>query len=513
MPPAAELVFAIVVAVIGAATGWCLRGGGSAQRKPKKDGREIRYAREVLGRLHDLAAHVAADVDEHTSRVEEINEELLSSPSQETEEVVSVVSKLLQANNRMQEQLASADEKLRQQAEQIESKAMEARTDVLTGLANRRAFDAEMAHRLAEFERHGRTFSVIMIDVDRFKSFNDTHGHQAGDAVLSGLGSVLGDSSRELDLVARYGGEEFSIVLPDAGVSNASLAAERVRKTIEAARFRFRATDLHVTVSMGVAELVPQEKVAGLIERADAALYASKEAGRNRVSWHDGEKIQSPGDRSETVEVQQCQARGEASPGEQPQEQPSATPAEAKALAPAERADGEHERRFDRDVFEERLGGRLLEWRNGGVPPAVLLVRIDQYGKITSEHGEKLGESVLDEARKILDTVIGDLEVLARYDVADFAVLLPEADLCATVRIAERLRETIAQCSLPAGDGELQFTVSVSAVAAMYGDETLEVLQRVEEALDAAVKSGGDCSYFHNGQWSEMANEALQSTI
>ena len=149
------------------------------------------------------------------------------------------IGSLVEANDRMQRQLVSADEKLQEQARQIESHAAEARTDALTNLPNRRAFDDEMTRRLAGSRRHGWTFSVFMMDVDHFKSLNDTHGHQAGDEVLRGLGKVLQNTAREADMIARYGGEEFAAVLPDTTVDDATIGAERFRQAIEDYCFQF----------------------------------------------------------------------------------------------------------------------------------------------------------------------------------------------------------------------------------------------------------------------------------
>ncbi len=517
---AAEFAFVILVAVVAAATGWCLNSG-TARRKLRKSGHEIRYAREVLGRIHELASHVAADVGEHTSRVEEINEELLSSAADETEAVVSVVDRLLHANSQMQKQLASADEKLRAQARQIESHAAEARTDALTGLANRRAFDGEMARRFAEFQRHGRNLSVMMIDADHFKRLNDAHGHQAGDAVLSGLARVLRNVAREMDVVSRYGGEEFAVVLPGTAVADAGSAAERLRGAIAATVFPFRGAELRVTVSIGVAGLLPKEDTARLIQRADAALYAAKQGGRNCVYRHDGRAVQPIGGeqalRSEKTSGKpdrtvQAQERTKSPHQEPAEDKPIAARAERQAVAPPEPEHDELDCLCDRAALEASLGDRLRQRKHGGAAPTVVLVRIDDYRTIVSGHGKPSGELALRTLLKSLHASIADKEVLARYDVATFGILLRGANLAATVGIAERLRAAIAQCRLSAEQRHLQFTISVSAAAAMDDDSAQGLLRRAEEALDAARKSGGDCSYFHNGQWSEIAHGTVQVT-
>ena len=153
--------------------------------------RRGRCAAEVLVRLVKLLTRVAFDVDEHSCQVEEISGELSSIDHRQPDLIVDAVAKLMQANEEMKKKLAATEEKLREQAREIQAHAAEARADALTLLANRRAFDDELARRGAEFARHGRTFSLIMADVDGFKGFNDSHGHQAGDEVLRCIAKLL----------------------------------------------------------------------------------------------------------------------------------------------------------------------------------------------------------------------------------------------------------------------------------------------------------------------------------
>jgi diguanylate cyclase (GGDEF)-like protein len=163
--------------------------------------------------------------------------------------------------------------------------------DALTQLANRRALDDELARRIAESRRHGRTFSLIVANVDWFKKFNDKHGQQAGDEVLRSVAQLLRRKMREMDLVARYGGEEFAIMLPGTDLYDASKAAMRAREAIEKCQFRHIEKEARVTVSLGVAEVLGNEDGAMLVARADKALYAAKEGGRNCAYRHDGEAV------------------------------------------------------------------------------------------------------------------------------------------------------------------------------------------------------------------------------
>jgi diguanylate cyclase len=184
---------------------------------------------------------------------------------------------------------ASVKSQLQAQKKLIDSYMSEARTDALTGLGNRRALNLELERRIAQRQRQAIAVSLLIVDVDHFKKFNDCHGHQAGDEMLRAVSRVLCASFRDMDLVTRYGGEEFAVVLPGITLSDASPVAERVRVAVADSSYRYRDADLAVTVSVGVAEAKSLDTADELVCRADAALYAAKKAGRNCSFAHDGE--------------------------------------------------------------------------------------------------------------------------------------------------------------------------------------------------------------------------------
>jgi diguanylate cyclase (GGDEF)-like protein len=135
-------------------------------------------------------------------------------------------------------------------------------------------------HEIRRSDRHGRPFCVIMMDVDRFKQYNDTYGHLAGDQVLKGVGKIIPDATRDVDVVARYGGEEFIALLPECDLENGVLAGERIRARVATETFDGRT----VTISMGVAQFpMHGEAPPALIGAADQALYEAKRMGRDRV--------------------------------------------------------------------------------------------------------------------------------------------------------------------------------------------------------------------------------------
>lgn len=179
------------------------------------------------------------------------------------------------------EKLSEAHEELKETNEELERLSI---TDSLTGLFNRRYL---MRTLEAEVRRAGRMkhpFAVLMTDVDHFKSFNDTYGHQAGDEVLARVAGVLQATVREVDCAARYGGEEFSVMLPETDLQGAAEVAERARVGVAEEPFVFRGKAVRVTLSIGVSEFPTDGDTSEkLIEAADRALYQAKRKGRNRV--------------------------------------------------------------------------------------------------------------------------------------------------------------------------------------------------------------------------------------
>jgi diguanylate cyclase (GGDEF)-like protein len=160
-----------------------------------------------------------------------------------------------------------------------------ANKDGLTGLYNHRFFHEQLSKDFLRARRYHEFLSCVLLDIDYFKKFNDTHGHQTGDVVLSTLGRVIEESIRDSDLAARYGGEEFALVLYHTDTPGAYQVAERLRQMVEDREVHDKDNVLHVTISVGVATFPSQhiENSKALIECADKALYKAKDNGRNRV--------------------------------------------------------------------------------------------------------------------------------------------------------------------------------------------------------------------------------------
>ena len=160
-----------------------------------------------------------------------------------------------------------------------EARASESRVDALTGIANRRALEESLAAEISRAERFHHPLAVVLLDLDRFKQTNDTHGHAAGDLLLCAVARILSATARQGDTVARLGGEELVVVLPETDLAGARQLAERLRTSIEACRVG----ELRTTTSVGVASWAEGDDVERLLAAADSALYRAKENGRNRV--------------------------------------------------------------------------------------------------------------------------------------------------------------------------------------------------------------------------------------
>jgi two-component system, cell cycle response regulator len=191
---------------------------------------------------------------------------------------------------RLQEELQEREHQLLEANERLRHMSQ---TDALTGLDNRRHLEDRLREMFEHAKRLNEPFSCVMCDLDRFKSVNDTHGHQAGDAVLKQFARILRGEVREIDRVGRYGGEEFMLLLPGTVLDAGVRFAERVRKQVEANTFTFDGTSIRRTASFGVSAW-PHPRIAdcdGLMRAADDALYVAKETGRNRVVRFDGDEF------------------------------------------------------------------------------------------------------------------------------------------------------------------------------------------------------------------------------
>lgn len=211
----------------------------------------------------------------------------------DTQGIAGLVKELVRESNRMaessiyyQNQLEDVRAEAMKLNDALEEAMHSSSIDPLTGLFNRKAVDEKLQELLAAYRTENTIFTVVMIDVDKFRDFNTRYGHQIGDAVLRVVSTTLSDSVKGLDFVARYGGEEFIVLFPKTTLENGAIVADKMRIAVSEHRKRISGTGETldpITISCGVAEITPSDDADAVVHRADQALYLAKNSGRNQV--------------------------------------------------------------------------------------------------------------------------------------------------------------------------------------------------------------------------------------
>ena len=471
---------------------------------PEVSGLEVLERIRAEGKWAYLPVIMVTASDNEQTKVQALElgaTDFLNKPLNGTELVPRVRNALLVKANH--DYLKHYAKELERQTRQLEAQIAQARTDALTGLANRRALDEELQRRYSECQRTGSPLSVMLLDVDHFKTFNDTYGHRAGDEALQVIAGALRRAMRQMDLVTRYGGEEFVVILPGTAIDGAKLVAERTRQDISQTTFRYDSKDFCLTVSVGVAQLAPNEHMSRMLQRVDRAMYASKEAGRNRTYWHDGRAIHPVLDQSAM---------------EQPAPLPRARPSQQEAgtlpvpfspavesrtsMAQASPPPSPFGSQCDRTTFLRDVRQRIAEWKRGGAAFCVLLLQVegDEHGAETQS--PKASDDALRLTTRILSGAVREMDSIGRYDRDCFSFLLPRATLQEGLVVAQRIAQSIDVGGQPSNRGAGQFTLRVGVAEVAEGDDEIRLLQRAEAAVAAAEKNRIG---YHNGRWPELA--------
>ena len=231
------------------------------------------------------------DTEDYGRKLSAVSGELGSQPSagglhKIVEGLRTATSAMEARTHALESELQKSSHEVDELRRKLEDVRKESLTDPLTGIANRKAFDLDLRKAIMQAREHDEALSLLICDIDRFKLFNDTFGHQTGDQVLRLVANCLNESVKGRDTAARYGGEEFAVIVRGAALRAAGLLADQIRQVVQAKKLVKKSTgDVlgTITISIGAAQLLAGEDETSLIHRADAGLYAAKAAGRNCV--------------------------------------------------------------------------------------------------------------------------------------------------------------------------------------------------------------------------------------
>ncbi|MCX8065539.1 MAG: diguanylate cyclase [Candidatus Hydrogenedentes bacterium] len=222
------------------------------------------------------------NLDEHSAQLK--RSQTLATLQQIEQVLLDEVEKMKMSTIVYKKELDEAQVKIKEQEQVLEKLSKDASTDFLTQVYNRGAFDRKIVEEFARYKRYGHIFSLVLFDLDHFKDVNDTYGHLVGDRVLRAIALLISEEKRVADFLARYGGEEFALILPGINIETAKNVAEKFRKKLEGTTFKFEGYSINLTVSAGIAEVLPTDQLpSDVIKRSDEALYEAKSKGRNQV--------------------------------------------------------------------------------------------------------------------------------------------------------------------------------------------------------------------------------------
>ncbi len=245
---------------------------------------------EILRLIQELGAwtsEYSGSVSDYQNQLGELTQAVQQGKSPSESRVLVLLKQIMDSNGELQTRLDAAEKQLEKQTQQIQDYLTEARTDGLTGLANRRALDQKIDELFAAYRKGGRSFVLVLIDIDHFKSINDTYGHQTGDMILQALARTLSTQLEGAMIVARYGGEEFAVLL-EGPLRVAASKMNEVRKFVADQRHDISSGQLDISISIGLSEPRQDVVVGPIVRRADECLYSAKNMGRNRVYYDEG---------------------------------------------------------------------------------------------------------------------------------------------------------------------------------------------------------------------------------
>ncbi len=474
--------------------------------------------RGITTQLHSLSERVLDNVCSHTERIKSFGDELTTSQAIDADTILDAVDKIISANQMMQSELETAQRQLAKQQEIIEQTTMQAKSDSLTGLANRRAVDEYLGKTL-ESKKDDEHFGLLLMDIDHFKRFNDTYGHLTGDAVLSCFARLIQQSVKANAFPARYGGEEFVVVLRGENQQELVEQAAYIRKFVSEQTISHEDLELTITASAGLCMLRPGDNLSIAYERADEGLYKAKELGRNRGMWQSQEDwLQFP----DNVEVPVLDQTSSTIPNASEQSNKADSDAtklvenggaSAETAAPTSKPNSVEtthdatveEKSLDKDsddiapayldlaTFVEKVREHLNQLQQMDLPAACIMVEAIIPGDESETRPS--WQKVLG----IVQTKVRGIDILCYFRPFTVCIFLPGCSAEASYERASEVKQLLLRSAI---DWDLKaipekFSVAVSHV--LEKEEVANMLNRIEAALDEAGHAKDEEIAIHDG--------------
>jgi len=383
---------------------------------------------------------------------------------------------------------------------QLKARASESQTDGLTGLANRRLFDREFGERCSAARQSCCPLVLVILDIDHFKSVNDSFGHHVGDAVLRGMAKLIKKCLPIGTFLARYGGEEFVTMVSGTSLDSAIEVVERVRRIVCETEFRYEGQKLGLTISCGLAQLESQEHGDHLLQRADSAMYAAKQTGRNRTFWNSGERLHCA-----TNDEPQCLKDSFSDiPGSTPHVVELNT---GKSSTVVTQDDLQFQSASTLNLKTTRanwcdgtmlfwnIRQRLAEWKGGGDPFCVLAIEVDDSAQLAISYGPVALHFMMRVQLLHLDSNLRDMDIVARTGSTRIIVVLPRSQFASIAPLLKRLRESMHRYAFPTATELVEYSISIGATEATLDDDAHKIVQRAEQAL-AIAQAHGNSKFF-----------------
>lgn len=503
---------------------------------------EAEHMRHLISHLRSIVTGMAAGVDMHQGRIQMVNNTLNNIDADNPAVMEQAINALLEANKLMQDQLSDAQTRIAKQAQAIEKVTAQARTDAVTGVANRLAFNEAVDEAISSFKSEGRTTTLAMLDIDFFKKINDTYGHAVGDEVLKAVGDLLQEKLQGRGMVARYGGEEFAVLFAGCPAAWMVRIVEEARKSVEDHVVATDQGNIRVTCSAGMADICDGDTVATFIDRADQGLYISKQNGRNRGHWCSHgkwlpmeqrtlEMLWHPLDPATVIALDHQSSKKNSSPKpdftpssstEQPDTRREMAVVEIanecveialKAAGPAEDSlsgDKPKPRRgnndrpcllqkvIEHDQFVDCLSQSLKSMPEMGEPVSVLHIRIVNRRELLKKFGEDAVALCVESLLQAIRYSLRGVDKIGRTANGDFEVLMEGPMIESVCYRAARIQLGLNSANETLALSEMR--IQMAAISSLHADSPAVMLERIDAAFASDVDRIKPCILVHDGE-------------